>query len=383
MPKAGLFAGEITQAAPAGGALTAKPKGFQWMQYEIAPIPRTEVWVLNRGETGMFYTSVDYNTGVSVEIGTKAFALNFDESGFSCDGTYVLVVGDTAFDLAVLDWDGAVFTEIHHVAGIDTNGLDGLFGLPNNWICSGSGDFGGGVSTGTWTAGAISSAVTTRWTDDLSAWVLDFRSNAGGLASYSGYGDMFVAGKFQASVSEQIASFTLNDNGATAPTIIDTLYVATDTGRWGWDRDTGEFCNIDSGTLKIRYYNLDLSNGDIVFHGTIDLVVQSATFYKNHLITIDSTRIARSYTLSGLVPTLVDSIDFTTYISDILLARIHTDPFSDYIHFTKSNVGAVAVEFLDNGTFNPTVVNMYTATTDWTDSVNGIYFLDSALTVTP
>jgi hypothetical protein len=33
MPKAGLFAGEVTQAAPADGAATLKNKGYQWMEY--------------------------------------------------------------------------------------------------------------------------------------------------------------------------------------------------------------------------------------------------------------------------------------------------------------------------------------------------------------
>ena len=33
MPKAGLFAGEVTTAAPADGAITTKNKGYQWMEY--------------------------------------------------------------------------------------------------------------------------------------------------------------------------------------------------------------------------------------------------------------------------------------------------------------------------------------------------------------
>jgi hypothetical protein len=33
MPKAGLFAGEITEQAPADGATTTKQKGYQWLEY--------------------------------------------------------------------------------------------------------------------------------------------------------------------------------------------------------------------------------------------------------------------------------------------------------------------------------------------------------------
>jgi hypothetical protein len=33
MPKAGLFAGEVTQSAPANLAVTSKPKGFTWMEW--------------------------------------------------------------------------------------------------------------------------------------------------------------------------------------------------------------------------------------------------------------------------------------------------------------------------------------------------------------
>lgn len=383
MAKAGLFAGEVTLDAPANQASTVKQKGYQWMQYEIAPIPLTQVWVLNRGTTDMFYTSVDYTTGAT-QLGTKALPLNFPKSGFSSDGTYVLTIGDTPNDLAVLDWDGAVFTEIFHEAEVDFNNLVGLFGTPNNWMSPGAGSSGEGATTGSWTSGSISDGVTTTWTDALASWVLDFRSDAGNLKPYSGYGDMFIAGKFEASASEQIASFTLNDNGATAPTILDTAYLADDyLGHWGWDRDTGQFCDIDGSTRKIRYHTLDLSTGNITALPWIELVVRSATFYKGYLITFDDTRIAKSYSLVGSVPTLVDSIDLTTYINVSSFARIHTDPFSDYLYFTKTNDGAVAVEFLDDGTFNSTVVNVYTATTDWTDSVNGVYFLDTALVVTP
>ena len=33
MPKAGLFAGEVTESAPADGASTIKQKGYHWMEY--------------------------------------------------------------------------------------------------------------------------------------------------------------------------------------------------------------------------------------------------------------------------------------------------------------------------------------------------------------
>lgn len=35
MAKSGLFAGEITQAAPANQAITSKQKGFQWMEHDV------------------------------------------------------------------------------------------------------------------------------------------------------------------------------------------------------------------------------------------------------------------------------------------------------------------------------------------------------------
>lgn len=45
MPKGGLFAGEVTQAAPADGASTEKQKGFQWMEWgNLPPNNCNEVW---------------------------------------------------------------------------------------------------------------------------------------------------------------------------------------------------------------------------------------------------------------------------------------------------------------------------------------------------
>ena len=45
MPKAGLFAGEVTGSAPADGASTLKQKGYHWMQYgEAPPDPCNEIW---------------------------------------------------------------------------------------------------------------------------------------------------------------------------------------------------------------------------------------------------------------------------------------------------------------------------------------------------
>ena len=38
-PKAGIFAGEVTTAAPADGAATLKQKGYQWMEYGNTTIP--------------------------------------------------------------------------------------------------------------------------------------------------------------------------------------------------------------------------------------------------------------------------------------------------------------------------------------------------------
>lgn len=47
MGKAGLFAGEVTQAAPADGAATTKAKGYQWMEYGnvyVAPTNCNEIY---------------------------------------------------------------------------------------------------------------------------------------------------------------------------------------------------------------------------------------------------------------------------------------------------------------------------------------------------
>ena len=41
MPKAGIFAGEVTQAAPADGAATLKAKGYHWMEYGNVIVPPT------------------------------------------------------------------------------------------------------------------------------------------------------------------------------------------------------------------------------------------------------------------------------------------------------------------------------------------------------
>jgi hypothetical protein len=38
MPKSGMFAAEVTQSAPAGGAATTKGKAFQWMQYGVGVV---------------------------------------------------------------------------------------------------------------------------------------------------------------------------------------------------------------------------------------------------------------------------------------------------------------------------------------------------------
>jgi hypothetical protein len=39
MPKAGLFAGEVTQEAPANGAVTTKDKGYHWMEWGNTALP--------------------------------------------------------------------------------------------------------------------------------------------------------------------------------------------------------------------------------------------------------------------------------------------------------------------------------------------------------
>ena len=39
MPRSGLFAGEVTSAAPADDSPTSKQKGYVWMEYGATPPP--------------------------------------------------------------------------------------------------------------------------------------------------------------------------------------------------------------------------------------------------------------------------------------------------------------------------------------------------------
>ena len=49
MPKAGLFAGEVTEAAPADGASTLKQKGYQWMEYGYVFEARSSTYSATKG----------------------------------------------------------------------------------------------------------------------------------------------------------------------------------------------------------------------------------------------------------------------------------------------------------------------------------------------
>lgn len=100
MANAGLFAGEVTQAAPADGAVTSKQKGFQWMEYGNvyeAPSNCNAVWnipglltpdlhVSGQDGSGVWDESMLIGTGSLVDArGTAIFLSNttdeYDEIG--------------------------------------------------------------------------------------------------------------------------------------------------------------------------------------------------------------------------------------------------------------------------------------------------------------
>ena len=62
MPKAGLFAGELTESAPSNGAITDKPKGYAWMEsgnIYVPPNSCNEIWTLATLTPDVHFAGVD------------------------------------------------------------------------------------------------------------------------------------------------------------------------------------------------------------------------------------------------------------------------------------------------------------------------------------
>ncbi len=73
MAKAGLFAGEITSAAPANGAATTKQNGYHWMQWGSATPPpdkKADDLIREAGPAAMYtFQDPDFNTTLIDEMG--------------------------------------------------------------------------------------------------------------------------------------------------------------------------------------------------------------------------------------------------------------------------------------------------------------------------
>jgi len=360
-------------------------------KFEISPSEAQIAYVLTRTAALMQYIKIDYNSGTATILGTLALTGGIGESGFASDGQYVLTANVTNNDLYSYRWDGSAFVQTTSTVDVDVAGLDGLFGGDGFWICAGSA--GSGVSTGVWNSGFIDTANTSLYPLDLSAkGVMDFRSSTGGIPDHGGYGDMYVASA--ASAADNLASFTLDNGGGSPPTILDTTLVGTShVDMTGHDRHTGDIClivNGAAGTEFIRRWELNQPGHTIGFRGDIVIGVQiiAATFYRSHLVMMKTEGAEfwlRSYSMDGVIPTLVDSIDLSSFFTAVNTPYIHTDPFSDYMILGNVNTstGAVAVEMRANGRFNTTVVDLQTSATVWTQVTNGVHFLNAPLTVTP
>jgi len=107
MPKAGLFAGEVTESAPIDGALTTKQKGYHWMQWGT-PAPRPFVFKITVNDTtftmptpqylwddvtpAVYDYTVDWGTGEPEENITSWSAFH-DYTGY--DGEYTITISGT------------------------------------------------------------------------------------------------------------------------------------------------------------------------------------------------------------------------------------------------------------------------------------------------
>ena len=108
-PKAGIFAGEVTTAAPADGAATLKQKGYQWMEYGNIIIPPAScnfVWdiatltpdfqVSGEDGSGTWASGLILGTGVLSDDHASKIYLpndsgNYDEAGAGAVSTgYIL-----------------------------------------------------------------------------------------------------------------------------------------------------------------------------------------------------------------------------------------------------------------------------------------------------
>jgi hypothetical protein len=184
------------------------------------------------------------------------------------------------------------------------------------------------------------------------------------------------------------ASFTLDNGGAGPPTILSTVpYTTAAHDGAGFDRTTGDWVEYVKTSVDVRWYNVNPSTAALKYEGKITLPhnARAATFYRGFLVVLD-VKTLYSYSMNVLVPTLVDSIDLTSFVSitDDLGTVIYTDPFTDWLHIGASPDGdfsGCAVKLKSTGIFDVNVVSAGTSI-HWSDRTNCVYFLDGPLTET-
>lgn len=356
------------------------------------------VHLLSTTNIGFDYVEVDYSSGATI-LGTLALTGGLSgESGFATDGIHVALVNVTTNDIYVYKWNGTNFVETTHTDDVDSNALEGLFGGDGFWMSAGSGDFGAGVSTGVWSSSSVGSAATSRWSpfDIPAKGIMDFRSESGGIEDYEGYGDTYVASIASPhGTSDHMAQFDVSVPPSSPPSVGNTIIIGPSipsgtahSDSTGHDRKTGDIALVFTGGVHhIRWWQFDVSAKSFTLKGDIQIgeAITLASFYHGFLLVISGgDAVLKSYSLNGVNKTLVDSIDLDTWLdTNDMPEYIHTDPFSDHLLLGKYTKGGVGIEMFANGTFNTTAVSLTPPDIHWTQVTNGVYFLDSALTVTP
>jgi len=363
------------------------------------PVAKTEVWMLQRNSTDVQYIHIDLINEVTTILGEIA-GQEVLSSNVGVDGYDIAfrsqppAIPNSQGVIKGYTWNGSTFDYNYETGRLTTNDTFAWYSppaIPNTWMAAGSGDFSRGLNVGTWdgTTATVENPVgANQWnyTGDFAEGTIDFCSTAGGIKQYEGHGDMFIA--LPRAIDQKYASFTI-DPVTKEPTFLDLQSPTTnvwEANEWvGWDRNSGRFSVIaQQVSINIEYWDIDLDTGLMTLGGVIPRPLgydRVHTWQNGYLIVYNTNRKHLiSYTVSGNTMTEVDYLDLSVPWAINGPDTLQVDPFTGRIILALTEFQALLIpEIGSDGSFAGTWWDAHTAGAVWSNSCNGMTFMESPL----
>lgn len=258
----------------------------------------------------------------------------FSSTGIAVsDGQYILAQGNGSGDASIWSWDGSqLVEEVTNAAvfGVNEVSLFSTIRTPGVYMLG----VGGFVpKAGSWSSTGISAATNRDFVGHSHESIMDFRRGADSGKPL--YGDLYVYLPAYNSAT-RTESFTISAGGPSAPISFAHMTYSNNTGRAGWDRDSGHMVvGSSSGTGRFEYGQVDPETGILSSWSTVTIsgfpaVIRAMAIQNGVILAVPVvSTVVYSVSVSGVTGTILDSFDLASLGGGSQIYTLVTDPYTN------------------------------------------------------